>query len=57
MLPHLDAIYFDLKLFDGELHRRYCGLPNAIILTNFIRLGHFPAGTASLCPAFRWFPA
>ena len=38
VLPHLDAIYFDLKLFDRERHKRYCGLPNDRILANFLRL-------------------
>ena len=38
VLPYLDAIYFDIKLFDPEEHRRYCGLPNESILKNFERL-------------------
>ena len=44
VLPHLDAIYFDLKLFDRELHKRYCGLPNDRILANFLRLGALSRG-------------
>ncbi|TXT55009.1 MAG: hypothetical protein BAJALOKI2v1_710005 [Promethearchaeota archaeon] len=35
ILPNLDLIYFDLKLFDSELHRRYCRIDNKIILQNF----------------------
>ena len=38
VLPYLDAIYFDIKLFDTEEHRRYCGLPNESVLKNFERL-------------------
>jgi pyruvate formate lyase activating enzyme len=38
MYPRLDAIYFDLKLFDNAAHRRYCGVPNEKILTNFEKL-------------------
>jgi pyruvate formate lyase activating enzyme len=35
LLPHLDGVYFDLKLFDDDAHRRYCGVSNAVILSNF----------------------
>ena len=57
VLPHLDAIYFDLKLFDGELHRRYCGLSNDIILTNFIRLWALSRGSHfSLLPRIPLVP-
>lgn len=37
-LPHIDAIYFDLKLADREAHRQFCGVPNGEILSNFARL-------------------
>jgi pyruvate formate lyase activating enzyme len=41
VLPHLDLIYFDLKLMDPEAHRRFTGADNATILDNFSRLaGH-----------------
>jgi pyruvate formate lyase activating enzyme len=36
--PHLDLIYYDIKFIDSEVHRRYCGRPNTIILENFRRL-------------------
>jgi pyruvate formate lyase activating enzyme len=36
--PHLDLIYYDIKLADNEAHKRYCGRPNEIILRNFERL-------------------
>jgi pyruvate formate lyase activating enzyme len=35
LLPYLDLVYFDIKLFDGEKHRKFCGVPNDIILNNF----------------------
>ena len=36
--PHLDQIYFDLKIFDREAHRQYCGVSNDRILQNFAAL-------------------
>ncbi len=38
ILPHLDTIYFDIKFIDSFEHKRYCGVPNEIILDNFIKL-------------------
>ncbi len=38
LLPHLDAVYFDLKLFDETSHRTHCGVSNRPILENFRRL-------------------
>ncbi len=38
LLPHLDLVFFDLKLLDPDLHRRYTGSDNAVILDNFARL-------------------
>jgi len=38
VLPHLDMIYCDLKIFDRDAHRRYCGVPNDLILENVVRL-------------------
>ncbi len=36
--PHIDMIYFDIKIIDGALHKKYCGVPNEKILDNFTRL-------------------
>jgi pyruvate formate lyase activating enzyme len=36
--PHLDIIYFDIKLMDETEHRKYCGASNHTILENFQRL-------------------
>jgi pyruvate formate lyase activating enzyme len=38
MYPHLDMIYFDIKIFNGADHRRFCGRPNDVILENFTKL-------------------
>lgn len=38
VLPHLDTIYYDLKILDSAAHRKYCGRPNEQILANFARL-------------------
>ena len=33
-MDEVDLFLFDLKLMDSELHRRYMGVPNEIILDN-----------------------
>lgn len=38
LLPHLDMIYFDIKLIDPREHERYCGVYNERILENFLLL-------------------
>jgi len=38
LLPYLDAVYYDLKIYDREGHVRYCGVSNEKILNNFKRL-------------------
>lgn len=38
MAPHLDAVYFDIKLMDGAAHKKYCGVSNEKILSNFGKL-------------------
>ena len=37
-LPHVDLIFFDLKIFDPEKHREWTGKGNGKILDNFIYL-------------------
>lgn len=34
LLPYINTAFVDLKLMDDELHRRYCGVSNALILSN-----------------------
>ncbi|MFA5786398.1 MAG: glycyl-radical enzyme activating protein [Actinomycetota bacterium] len=36
--PHLDQVYFDLKIADDAEHRRWCGTSNRTILSNFREL-------------------
>jgi pyruvate formate lyase activating enzyme len=36
--PNLDMIFFDIKIINGDDHRRLCGQPNAVILDNFRKL-------------------
>ncbi len=38
ILPYLDLVQFDLKLFDGDMHRKYTGKDNSLILENLARL-------------------
>ena len=38
LYPRLDMIYFDLKIMDEAAHKKYCGVPNQRIKTNFLRL-------------------
>jgi len=38
ILPYVDLIYFDLKIYDSELHKKYCKVPNDKILHNFKEL-------------------
>jgi len=38
ILPHVDLIYFDLKILDSNSHIKHCKIPNEIILKNFEEL-------------------
>lgn len=38
MLPFVDIIYYDLKIFDKDEHKKYCGASNSSILKNFEKL-------------------
>ncbi|MHB8896400.1 MAG: glycyl-radical enzyme activating protein [Candidatus Geothermincolia bacterium] len=35
VLPEVDSVFYDLKIYDGGLHRRECGVSNEKILGNF----------------------
>lgn len=35
VLPRVEAVYFDIKLFDDTAHRELCGVSNSGILENF----------------------
>ncbi len=36
VLPHADAVLFDIKLFDSGLHQQFTGQPNETILENLL---------------------
>ena len=38
ILPYIDTIYMDIKFIDESLHKKYCGVDNSTILSNFIYL-------------------
>ena len=38
LYPHIDVIYFDIKLMDSAAHKAYCGRTNGRILDNFKHL-------------------
>jgi pyruvate formate lyase activating enzyme len=40
LYPYLDTIYFDIKIFSSDAHKKYCGVPNEKILDNFTKLAH-----------------
>ena len=40
LYPHLDTIYYDIKLYHARLHAQYCGVDNRVILENFRYLHH-----------------
>jgi len=51
VLPHVDMIYFDIKLIDPDLHKKYCGADNGVILENFAELHkRFKAGGVPVLP-------
>ena len=43
LLPYTDLIFYDFKLFDPDLHQKYTGRSNALILKNFAELFHCPS--------------
>ncbi len=43
LLPHLDLLLYDVKQIDSDVHRRYTGLSNALILDNLRRIARLPA--------------
>jgi len=38
MLPYIDLVLYDLKIFDSEAHKRLLGAGNSLILENYRRL-------------------
>jgi len=38
VLPHLDALYYDLKHMDSKVHKQITGVDNLLILTNLLKI-------------------
>jgi len=38
ILPHIDMVLYDIKIFDGDAHKRFTGADNSPILRNYRRL-------------------
>lgn len=38
LLPYIDLVYYDIKVFDNGKHKEYTGAGNGRILDNFVRL-------------------
>ena len=55
ILPLVDLIYFDLKIFDPETHKKYCKVSNEIILKNFEFL--INEGTIQVLPRIPLIPS
>lgn len=44
LLPYVDVFMVDIKLMDSELHKKYIGVDNALILENIVKLSRAGAG-------------
>ncbi len=40
--PYCDQLYFDLKIFDVNSHKQYCGVSNSQILENLAQMAQAP---------------
>ncbi|MDA3896471.1 MAG: glycyl-radical enzyme activating protein [Desulfobacteraceae bacterium] len=43
ILPYVDTIYYDIKIFDPDRHQQFCGVKNDRILQNFSKLNSLSA--------------
>ncbi len=53
LLPYVDTFLYDVKVMDQELHRRYMGVDNVLILENLIRLARDGARIYIRIPVIR----
>lgn len=37
MLPYINTIYADIKLIDSDMHKKYCGVDNHLIMDNLLK--------------------
>lgn len=56
MLAAMDLVLFDIKLFDDEEHRRYCGAGNAVIKKNLTTLAGAKGKGPGLWPRMPLIP-
>lgn len=40
ILPYVNTFLYDVKVMDPELHKKYIGVDNSLILDNLVRLAH-----------------
>jgi pyruvate formate lyase activating enzyme len=45
ILPHIDMIYYDIKIINPDIHQQFCGIKNDRILENFSKLNSLSAET------------
>jgi pyruvate formate lyase activating enzyme len=38
IVPYVDTVYYDIKIFDRNVHKQFCGVTNDLILENFSKL-------------------
>jgi glycyl-radical enzyme activating protein/glucokinase-like ROK family protein len=57
LLPHLDMVLFDLKHMDPEVHRRWTGVDNEVILSNLRHLAEVKAPVTVRVPLIPGFNA
>jgi len=57
LYPHIDTIYFDIKIIASQRHRDFCGAPNQTILDNFTQLFRlYKAGGIRVLPRVPLIP-
>jgi len=57
ILPYVDQIYMDIKLFDEQEHIKYCGKSNKRILENFSQLNQsYQKGGVAILPRIPLIP-
>lgn len=57
VLPYTNTVYMDIKLMQSAAHKRYCGVPNEVILSNFTSLQALAAaGTLDVLPRVPLIP-
>ena len=53
ILPYTDVFLYDVKVMDEELHKKYTGVDNRLILENLVRLAHDGAGICVRIPTVK----